>query len=119
MSKVIPFGAKVDKDGQPPHDGGMEARVAKLEADSEYIKRDIGELKTDVKAMLARLGSIDSTLSGMNEKLDRFPTKLQLALWIIGGLATLLVGAAGLIAFLLRLSGHPGAADALNSVRGK
>ena len=83
------------------------------------IKRDIGELNTDVKAVLSRLSSIDSTLSGMNEKLDHFPTKLQLAIWIIGGLAALLVGAAGLIAFLLKLSGHPDAADAVNSIRGK
>jgi hypothetical protein len=30
--------------------GGMEARIARLESDVEYIKRDISELKIDVRA---------------------------------------------------------------------
>lgn len=34
---------------QPPHDGDMEARVAKLEAAVEYIQRDLGEIKIDVR----------------------------------------------------------------------
>ena len=29
----------------------MEGRIAKLEADVEYIKRDIGEIKTDVRTL--------------------------------------------------------------------
>lgn len=37
--------------GGPPHDGGMEARVAKLEATVEYIQRDIAEIKIDLKSM--------------------------------------------------------------------
>lgn len=35
--------------GQPPYDGGMEARVAKLEAAMEYVQRDLGEIKTDIR----------------------------------------------------------------------
>lgn len=38
-----------DKGGGPPHDGGMEARVAKLESAVEYIQRDIAEVKADLK----------------------------------------------------------------------
>lgn len=41
----------IDKGGGPPHDGGMEARVAKLELAVEYIQRDIAELKEDVRAI--------------------------------------------------------------------
>jgi len=37
------------KGGQPPYDGGMEARIAKLEVAVDYISRDIGEIKTDIK----------------------------------------------------------------------
>jgi hypothetical protein len=37
------------------------------------------------------------------EKLDRFPTKLQLRLWAIAGLTTMLAVAASTIAVLLRL----------------
>lgn len=35
--------------GEPPHDGGMEARVARLETDIDYIKRDVAEIKSDVR----------------------------------------------------------------------
>ena len=31
------------------NNGAMEARVAKLEASMEYIQREIGEIKTDVR----------------------------------------------------------------------
>lgn len=36
---------------QPPDDGGMEARVAKLETTVEYIQRDVAELRADVKGI--------------------------------------------------------------------
>jgi hypothetical protein len=35
--------------GSGPHDPGMEARIAKLEAHVEHIQRDIGEIKTDLR----------------------------------------------------------------------
>jgi hypothetical protein len=43
--------ASVRLDGGPGggDDGGMEARMARLESDVEYMKRDIAELKTDVR----------------------------------------------------------------------
>ncbi len=39
----------LDKGPRPPDDDPMEARVAKLESAVEYIQRDIGELKDDVR----------------------------------------------------------------------
>lgn len=30
---------------------GMEARIAKLESSMEYVQRDIGEIKTDIREM--------------------------------------------------------------------
>ena len=35
--------------GEPPYDPRMEARVAKLEAAMEYVQRDLGEIKTDIR----------------------------------------------------------------------
>lgn len=32
-------------------DGGMEARIAKLEASMSHIERDIGELRSDVREL--------------------------------------------------------------------
>jgi len=97
----------------------MEARVAALEADMKYVRRDLDEVRVDVKAAVARLGSIDVTLSAMSEKLDRFPTKLQMSLWACGGLIALLSVAGSLIVLVLRLSGHTEAADAVDAARGK
>lgn len=35
---------------EPPHDGGMEARVAKLEAGMEHVVRDLADVKADLRA---------------------------------------------------------------------
>ena len=35
----------------PPDNGDMQARVAKLEVAVEYIQRDVAELKADVRAI--------------------------------------------------------------------
>ena len=37
--------------GDPPHDGGMEARLARLESTSEHILRELVEMKTDVREL--------------------------------------------------------------------
>lgn len=105
--------------GGGPHDPHVEARIAKIETCMEFVQRDLGEARMDVRAILDRISSIDSTLSGMKERMDRFPTKLQLSLWAGGGLLALLAVAAALIALLLRLSGHTTAADAVDAARGK
>ena len=41
----------IDNGGEPLHDGGMEARVAKLETTVDYIQRDIAEIKLDIREM--------------------------------------------------------------------
>jgi hypothetical protein len=35
--------------------GGMKARIARLESDVDYIKRDIGELKTEVREIIREI----------------------------------------------------------------
>lgn len=47
--------------GEPPYDGGMEARVAKLEAQIETVQRDIAELKTDVREVRKDIAGIRTT----------------------------------------------------------
>lgn len=56
---VVPFEKRIQGleekakhgSGEPPYDGGMEARVAKLEVAIEYIQRDVAELKADVRSI--------------------------------------------------------------------
>ncbi|MFQ6250441.1 hemolysin XhlA [Yersinia enterocolitica] len=53
------------------HGGGsgggddMQIKVAKLEAHIEYIRRDIEELKTDVKSIDGRLTTIETGISSL------------------------------------------------------
>jgi hypothetical protein len=47
--KLPPAGLEGGGDG--PHDGGMEARVAKLEAASEFIRTDIADIKGDIRTL--------------------------------------------------------------------
>jgi len=50
--------------GGPGDNGGMEARVAKLEAAVEHIQRDISDLKTDVRGLRGDARSDFRTLFG-------------------------------------------------------
>jgi len=47
--------------GNPPYDGDMEARVAKLEAVVDYVQRDIKELKEEVRAVRTDVTGIRTT----------------------------------------------------------
>ncbi|MCR4457612.1 hemolysin XhlA family protein [Pseudescherichia sp. L3] len=44
---------------------GMHARVAKLESDVTYIRRDIDELKVDVKSIDSRLSNIENGINSL------------------------------------------------------
>jgi hypothetical protein len=55
---------------EPPHDGGMEARIARLESTTEHILRELVDIKLDLKEIRR------------NTRTD--------FLWIIGGFATIL-----------------------------
>jgi len=54
-------GPPVDGDGGGGDDGGMEARVAKLEAIVEHVQQDIAELKADVRNVRNDITGIRTT----------------------------------------------------------
>lgn len=76
--------------GDPPHDGGMEARVAKLEATVEYIKRDIDEMRSSTARMAEELATARVDLAAIKVSLTHMPTTLQM--WMAVGAVTLVVG---------------------------
>lgn len=65
-----PFGRALAGDGGGTHDGGMEARLAKLEASMEHVQEDIRDIKTDIREVRSSL------------RAD--------LLWMIGGFAAML-----------------------------
>ena len=52
-----PHPPRVDKSGGGGDDGGMEARIAKLEAAVEHIEKDIRDIKQDVREMRSDMRS--------------------------------------------------------------
>ena len=54
-------GRSLPGNGGPPDNGGMETRVAKLEAAVEYIQRDVKELREDVRNLRADIHAIRTT----------------------------------------------------------
>lgn len=73
--------------GNPPGGDPMEARVAKLESHVEYMRRDISDLRSDVKAMAADVVSLKIASSSAGTKLDHIDkhmvTKGQLSLYAL------------------------------------
>lgn len=59
-------------------DGGMlETRVARLESDVEYIKRDVAEIKDSAKILMADTTDIKVRLEKMAGRQDIFESKLD------------------------------------------
>ena len=65
----------------------MEARVAKLESHVEYMRRDISELRSDVKSIAADIVTLKLSSSGADAKLDNIDkhmvTKGQLSVYAL------------------------------------
>lgn len=80
----------VETGGGPPHDGGMEARVAKLEATVDYIQRDIAEMRSSTAKMADELATARADLAVIKVTLTHMPTTLQM--WMAVGAVTLVVG---------------------------
>jgi hypothetical protein len=53
---------------EPPGGDVLEARVAKLETDLEYVKRDVSELRTDMRDVRDRLTRIEEQVSALPSK---------------------------------------------------
>jgi hypothetical protein len=78
---------------QPPRDQSrgydiVLIEVAKLQADGDYTKRDLGELRTDMRDVRDRMSKIEV-------RVDHLPSKgfivlvVTMALTVIGGLLTI------------------------------
>ncbi|MQB37635.1 hypothetical protein DXT97_12615 [Agrobacterium tumefaciens] len=49
--------------GDGGNNGGMDGRIAKLEADMEYVKRDVSELRTDMRDVRDRAVKIEERMA--------------------------------------------------------
>lgn len=82
--------------GEPPHDGGMEARVAKLEVAAEYIQRDVAEIKSDIRDMKNAWIAFKDDVNG-EFKTVRSEMKSDFRI-LFGAIITVALALAGLLA---------------------
>lgn len=54
-------GRDIERSGGGGYDGGMEARIAKLESDVEFLKRDVSEIKGDIKELRGEIMGVRTT----------------------------------------------------------
>lgn len=57
------FGSSLKSGGGDGTSGGMEPRIAKLEASMSHMERDVGELRVDMKDVRERLISVEKTMA--------------------------------------------------------
>ena len=74
--------------------GSMEARVARLEADVDYIKRDVVDIKADVRLMRNDMAGLKVDVARLDERIKVLPSKgfiVSAAVTIIGLLTAIIV----------------------------
>lgn len=84
----------LDKDGEPPDDGGMEARVQKLELIAEKTSERLGAIEKDVAVLLSRSDGF-ATKADLHQAIDAQTWKF--VTWVTG-MGAVLVAAVYFIA---------------------
>ena len=78
--------------------GDMQARVAKLESDVSYIRRDVNELKTDVKAISQNMVIAIERLESIKDSLSKKPSSDAVDKKIADARLAILLGVPAIIA---------------------
>lgn len=83
-------------DGDGPHDGGMEARVARLESDMGHVKSDMAEVKVETRLHREGLTSFSKEVSAEFRAVRKeMQTDFRL---LFGALIAVALGLAGIMA---------------------
>lgn len=85
--RVVDPGGSVASGGEPPYDGTMEARVAKLEADITAIKVDLAVIKANgaSKSDIADLRAA-TKIDIADVKTSVADAKSAIVMWVVGAI---------------------------------
>lgn len=102
-----PVGHQLVNDAYSAHGGGngggnsmLEARVAKLEADISYIRRDVDELRVDAKSISQNMTIALERLESIKTSLDKKPSTDAVDKKISNAKLAVLLGTPTLIAIM-------------------
>jgi hypothetical protein len=84
----------LEKGGGPGDSNGMEERVARLETHMEYVRRDLDEIKGDLKGAVARLAELPTKRDLNNYTFAALGLGFAVMAIVIGGI----IGGLALIA---------------------
>lgn len=97
----------VEKDRDPPDDGGMEARVAKLEAAVEYIQRDVAEVRASLAMLNNTLSSVQNDVGVIKERLSHTPTTLKMWASLVAVVVPVGAAVVGILTWVVQSSLAP------------
>lgn len=103
----------IGNDGNPPHDGDMEARVAKLEAAVEHIQRDVAEVRTSLALLNNTVSAVQTDVAVIKERLSHTPTTLQMWLALVAVVVPVGGAVVGILGWIIQSSLAPLLAKAL------
>lgn len=78
--------------------GGMEQRVARLEADMDHVKRGVDDLRGSVRTLQGDLSAVRADVARVDERSKHFPTKTEFL--TTAGVMVAIIG--GIIAAVVR-----------------
>ncbi|HEV7367808.1 hypothetical protein [Arenibaculum sp.] len=76
----------IDVGGSGPHDPGMETRVARLEVEFERVRKDLDEIKTDLRTLVLNTTALPTKRDLTNNTFAGLGIGLALMALIIGGI---------------------------------
>ncbi len=101
IEEAVRLRRRVSEQQAPPHDrdpatlktsdgggnsGGMDQRVTRLETHMEYVQRDLGEIKGDLKAVVARLAEMPTKRDLDTWRWQWIATGLTIVALTVGGI---------------------------------
>lgn len=97
-----PNAGPLDSGGGPPNDGDMEARVAKLEAHFEYIRKDLDAILAGQKEIVGHIGKLRDDSNSANQhlsgRIDSLSDRLgTVVLWSAGTAVAIVAGFAAVL----------------------
>lgn len=75
-------GRTVDSSDGGGDDGGMEARLARLESDMGHVKGSLVDVRHDVRATNSK---VDALADRIDDKIDRLGDRMDGKIWLILG----------------------------------